>query len=66
MTQEEAERKLNSEPPLVYAIRGMKVSDGVFYLDAALSYSRDDVREESKKYVRFVIYDLVKSKNQNL
>ena len=66
MTQEEAERKLNSEPPLVYAIRGMKVMDGSFYLDAALCYTRDDVREESKNYVKFIIYDLIKSKNQNL
>ena len=66
MTQEEAERKLNSEPPLVYAIRGMKVLDGSFYLDAALCYSRGDIREESKKYIKYVLYDLKKSLNQNL
>ena len=66
MTQEQAEIKFNTEPQLQYAIRGMKVSDGDFYLDAALAYTRDDVREESKKFVKFVIYDLVKSKNQNL
>jgi hypothetical protein len=66
MTQEQAEQKLNAEPPLQYAIRGMKVSDGSFYLDAALCYSRDDVRAESEKFTKFVIYDLSKSKNQNL
>ncbi len=66
MTQEQAEKKLNSEPPLMYAIRGLKIEDGNFYLDAALSFSRDDLREESKKYVKYTIYDLTKSKNQNL
>ncbi len=66
MTQENAEQTLNHEPPLQYAIRGMKVTDGNFYLDAALCHTRDDVREESKNYVKFVIYDLSKSKNQNL
>ncbi len=66
MTQEEAERKLNSEPPLVYAIRGMKVSDGVFYLDAAIGLSREDISKEAKTFVKYTLYDLSKSKNQNL
>ena len=66
MTQEQAEKKLNSEPPLMYAIRGLKIEDGNFFLDAALCFSRDDVRIESEKFTKFVIYDLNKSKNQNL
>ena len=66
MTQEQAEKKLNSEPPLMYAIRGLKIEDGNFYLDAALCFSRDDVREEAVKFVKYTLYDLVKSKNQNL
>jgi len=66
MTQEEAERKLNSEPPLVYAIRGMKVMDGEFFLDAAICYSREDAVKEAKKFTKFTLYDLTKSKNQNL
>ena len=66
MTQEESEKFINSEPPLQFFIRGIRVSDGTFYTDAAVGYSREDIREESKKYIKFVLYDLTKSKNQNL
>ena len=66
MTQEQAEQKLNQEPPLQYAIRGMKVSDGAFYLDAALAFTREDISKEAKTFVKYTLYDLSKSKNQNL
>lgn len=66
MTQEQAEQKLNQEPPLQYAIRGMKVMDGDFFLDAAICYSREDAVKEAKKFTKYTLYDLAKSKNQNL
>ena len=66
MTQEQAEKKLNSEPPLVYAIRGMKTEDGVFYLDAALAFTREDISKEAKSFVKYRLYKLEVDKNQNL
>ena len=66
MTQEQAEKKLNNEPQLQYAIRGLKIEDGNFYLDAALGYSRDDIRSEAKKFISYQLYKLVKDENQNL
>jgi len=66
MTQEQVEKMINSEPQLQFFIRGIRVSDGVFFTDAAVGFSRDDIREESKKYIKYVLYDLTKSKNQNL
>ena len=66
MTQEQSEKLINNEPPLQFLIRGIRVSDGNFFTDAAVGFSRDDIREESKKYIKYVLYDLTKSKNQNL
>lgn len=66
MTQEQVEKMINSEPPLQFFIRGIKVSDGNFYTDASAGFTREDIREESKKYIKYVLYDLTKSKNQNL
>ena len=66
MTQEQAEKKLNEEPKLEYAIRGIKVEDGQFYLDAALGLSRDDISKEAKKFVSYKLYRLEIDKNQNL
>jgi hypothetical protein len=66
MTQEQAEIKLNEEKPLLYFLRGLKVVDGDFTLDACVAFNRNDAREEAKKFLKFTLYDLTKSKNQNL
>jgi len=66
MTQEQAEQKLNQEPPLQYAIRGMVAEDGNFKLDCALAHSREDISNEAKKFISYKLYRLEIDKNQNL
>ncbi len=66
MTQEQTEKKYNEEKQLQFFIRGIKVSDGDFSLDAAACFDRNDAREESKKFLKFRLYKLELDKNQNL
>ena len=66
MNQEQAEKKLNSEPPLMYLIRGIRVEDGAFFTDVAAGFNREDISREAKKFIFFKLYKLEIDKNQNL
>ena len=66
MKQEEAEKKLDNHPKIEYFIFGITPDDGNFRLDAAACISREDARNESKKFIKFNLYKLELDKNQNL
>ena len=66
MTEEQAMEKLRTHPEIKYVIFGYGVEDGNFKFDCAVCISREDARHESKKFMKFILYDVGKSKNQNL
>ena len=66
MTQEEITKKYESHPEIKYLLFGYVVEDGSFRLDCCACFNRDDARKESGRFMKFVLMDVSKSKNQNL
>ena len=66
MTLDEIDNKLNSHAEINYFLFGYKVEDGIYRFDAVGCISREDARKEAKKFTKYTLYDLTKSKNQNL
>jgi len=66
MTQEVAEKKLNTQPDIKYLLVGLITEDGSFRLDCCACFSREDARKESQRFMKYVLMDVTKSKNQNL
>lgn len=66
MTQEEITKVYEMHPEIKYLLFGYVVEDGKFRIDCAACINRDDARAESKKFLKFVLLDVSKSKNQNL
>jgi len=66
MRQEEAEKKLKEHPEITHFIFGIVPDDGNFRFDAIGCISREDARNESKKFLKYKLYQLSIDKNQNL
>jgi len=66
MTQEEITKAYEEHPEIKYLLFGYVAEDGAFRMDCAACINRDDARLESKKFLKFVLMDVTKSKNQNL